>query len=306
MVTMNVITVSDDNYAQHLGVMLYSLFEHASVPGDIGVTVLDGGISEENRKNLEAVAEAWESNVVFMNTDASLYSKLATKRHISHAAYFKLSIPDLFAEQAERILFLDCDMIIKRDISELWSIDLNGFCLAAVHNPLFERHDQLKLSKSTMTFNSGLMLINIPQWQKENISEQALVFLQKNSHKIKLHDQDGLNAVLAGDCLFLHPKWNQQTKYFELTHHFTSFTKKEFKCAKNNPSVIHYTTSSKPWQLDNVHPYKEEYRSRLLKTPWKEYKYNYTSKFRLYRSYLYRVVPNKLIGLLKYFLKPAS
>lgn len=269
MDNMTAVIVTDDNYAQHLGVTLTSLFENKKSNQLLKTYLISNGLKPENHKKLKRIFEKYQSECIFLDIDAKKFAHLSVKNHMSHAAYYKISIPELIPE--DKVIFLDCDLVIEEDISNLWNIDISDFYLAAVENPEFDRYDQLGIPEGSRTFNSGVMLLNLKTWRENNISEKVMEFLLSNSHKTALHDQDGFNSVLYDKWLPIAPKWNQQTKFFSMKLDESSFIQEEWEEAIKNPAIIHYTTSSKPWQYTNIHPFKEEYYSYLKLTEWHDF-----------------------------------
>jgi lipopolysaccharide biosynthesis glycosyltransferase len=140
--------------------------------------------------------------------------------------------------------------------------------MAAVEDPGCSRIQQLSLPPNSLYFNSGVMVINLSKWRRDSISLQLHKYIQENISKLEYHDQDALNAVLCGKWLPISPKWNQQSVMFKLNCSETSFTSEEYEEALRAPAVIHYTTSSKPWDYMNEHPYRQDYFDHLQHTGW--------------------------------------
>jgi len=296
----NIVTVfvTDDKYVQHLGVTLTSLFEHKSCSNELICYIVSGGLQPDNEQKIKRIFEKYHSQVHFLNIGTERYSSLSVKNHMSHAAYYKISIPDLLPEH-NKVLFLDCDLVIKQDLLEIWETDLRHYCLAAVENPGFDRYEQLKIPIGSRTFNSGVMLLNLEAWRKQDIPSQVMAFLTANSHRTALHDQDGFNAVMYDKWLPLKPKWNQQTKFFEIKHHDTQYDEASFFESIHKPAIIHYTTSSKPWQYVNSHPYKSEYYKYLKLTEWRNFKVQDKNVKNFIKKVIIKISPSKLINTVR-------
>lgn len=269
MDNITAVIVTDDNYAQHLGVTLTSLFENKRSSQPLKTYLISNGLKPENHERLKRIFERYQSVCVFLDIDTKKFAHLSVKNHMSHAAYYKISIPELIQE--EKVIFLDCDLVIQEDISDFWNVDIKDYHLAAVENPDFNRFDQLRIPVGSRTFNSGVMLLNLKAWRENNIPEKVMEFLVSNSHKTALHDQDGFNSVLYDKWLSVAPKWNQQTKFFSMKLNESSFSQEEWHEALKRPAIIHFTTSSKPWQYTNIHPFKAEYYKYLKMTEWNDF-----------------------------------
>lgn len=267
---IHIVSVADDNYAQHLGVMMTSLLENSKNSNDITFHILHDGLSEINKKKLTEVVSKYHSYINFYLIDKEGFMDFGL-RDMSHVAYYKVIIPSVLDYSISKAIFLDCDVIVKDDINKLWKMNIDNYHLAAVKDIGFDRHDELGIPENEIYFNSGVMLLNLEKWRNENITDAVLNFIILNSKKTTLHDQDALNAILYNTWYPLHPKWNQQTKFFnkQITTH--AFNQSERLFAMTNPSIIHYTGPSKPWHYFNERPFKEEYFNYLKLSPWKEY-----------------------------------
>ncbi|XEC95510.1 glycosyltransferase family 8 protein [Paenibacillus tarimensis] len=293
-----IVIVTDDRYVQHLGVMLTSLFENKKTSNPIEFNIISNGLISENEEKLTRLLCKYNAFYKFINVDDAQYKHLSVKNHMSHAAYYKISIPEL-CYQYDKVLFLDCDLVVKADITELWNVDLGQKHLAAVENPEFDRYEQLKIPIGSKTFNSGVMLINLAAWRVNDIPKKVLEFLHNNSHKTALHDQDGFNAVMYDKWLPLRAKWNQQTKFFEIHYSSTDFNESEFKEALHNPAIIHYTTASKPWHYVNSHPFKKDYYDYLFLTDWKTFRPKDKSIKNIIKKFVMRLLPNKILKFVR-------
>ncbi|MFC4599653.1 glycosyltransferase family 8 protein [Cohnella hongkongensis] len=268
---MNIVAVTDDRYAQHLGVMITSLLENASTPDRVVIYVLTGGLASDNEKKLNEITNRYRANLKILTLDATLFESFGTRNRMSHAAYYKLAIPLIVPEEVDKVIFLDCDLIIKEDIRYLWDTDVSNVSHAAVEEPFFNRHEQLGFPSSQIgIFNSGVMVINVAWWRQNCVFERTMAFLQENSHRIVLHDQDALNAVLYSDWARIHPKWNQFATIVYLRAEEIPGDTEAWETALRNPGIIHYS-SSKPWYFLNDHPFKREYFQFLQKTPWADF-----------------------------------
>jgi lipopolysaccharide biosynthesis glycosyltransferase len=67
----------------------------------------------------------------------------------------------------------------------LWETPLLDHPVAAVEEPHYIKQLSLGMPANAPYFNSGVMLINLPAWRRENVSERALVFLQQYPDKLK-------------------------------------------------------------------------------------------------------------------------
>jgi lipopolysaccharide biosynthesis glycosyltransferase len=77
----------------------------------------------------------------------------------------------------------------------------------------------------------------------------------------------------------------------------TCFSEELLKEAVRRPSIIHFTGPSKPWQYDNIHPYKNEYYRYLSMKVWNSYKPQKTFKI-IVKRVLKQIMPSLVIQFL--------
>jgi lipopolysaccharide biosynthesis glycosyltransferase len=189
--------------------------------------------------------------------------------HLPHhgkdpAIYFRLQLPALLP-YFEKILYLDCDLLLCTDPSELYDMDIRDVAIAAVQDagvPTVSSrpwgiadYREAGLAPETPYFNSGVMLLNTKHWREEQIAKQVMDFTQAHRNTVKLWDQDGLNAVLAGKWKAVDPAWNCIVESLSGLGVRPSgdggrLQMYELFC---QPKILHFA-GQKPWQKDCTHP----------------------------------------------------
>ena len=122
----------DENYAPYLAVCLESLIKASSVNYNYDIWILDGGLTQIAQKKLQELIDG-KRNFSLRYFDIRYFNKrkLFTSNHASQANYYRLFIPKIFSKYS-KILYLDCDLLINKDVSELYNTDLKGNILGAV------------------------------------------------------------------------------------------------------------------------------------------------------------------------------
>lgn len=261
---IHAVSVVDDTYVQHLGVALASMLQHLRPNMKIQIHVIENGLSRDNRNLLKRIVNRYNAELHYWKAKGQIPADLYISRHISEASYYKLLIPDLLRDIAsDRVLYLDCDIVVLGDVSELWNTNMRGRALAAVRDWGGDvRCDELQIPDPSLYFNAGMLLLDLKKWRKRNLSSQILSFAVRNPDHLYFHDQDAMNAILHREWLPLDAKWNFQTNM--LTH-------RRFKKI-SNPVIVHFTGSSKPWHYDNDHPYKLKYYEYIKETGWHDFR----------------------------------
>jgi lipopolysaccharide biosynthesis glycosyltransferase len=131
--------------------------------------------------------------------------------------------------------------------------------------------DRLGYPNEKGYFNAGVLLINLEKWRSDHIEDDFVAVLNNYSDKIKYEDQDVLNVVLQDKKIFIPIKYNFQTPFFR-KNFIWGYRKyeEEFKQDLNDPVIVHYSTSNKPWNWNSYdpHPYKSTFCKYQNMTIW--------------------------------------
>lgn len=279
---MNVVYACDDKYAMLVGASMQSLLESNCGCEDLQIFVMTNEVSEENKNKLSAVAKSHQKKVFIIDTAEKLLNddelKVDTQRW-SIAAFARLYAPQLLPE-VERIIYLDCDTIIRHSLSEVWNTELGGKPCAAVAEPFSYMHKaNLNMDVADTYYNSGVMLIDLDQWRRTNAKSKFESVIKRHSGKVPYVDQGVLNEAYKDQILCLPAKYNVYTEYYDFTYDEVNqyradrnvYSKEEIEEAKCDPVVVHFVSSflsPRPWVENSTHPYAKEWKDACQKTPW--------------------------------------
>lgn len=293
---INVCMSCDNNYSKHAGVVIASILSNASNKDVLSIYILDGGISEERKQEILSLKEIKNCKIQFVNVDSNLfddYRQIKTHSYITIPAYYRLKLASLLPD-ISKIIYFDCDIIVRAGLSKLFNEDISGYALAGVRDT---KKKQLKLNPNYI--NSGVLLLNLDYWRKENVEEKLLNFTKENIDNIKTGDQEILNKCLAGKIKVVEDEWNVQSSNFTNRSSYT-----------NNPKVIHFVAKNKPWDGKSYSYHKNEYFKYLQLTPWKlddkELKKALKSTAAAYAKYrpLFIIRPRFYKALYKTYIEP--
>lgn len=156
---------------------------------------------------------------------------------LSYATFFRYFIAD--EVQEDRVLYLDSDMIVHSKLDDLFTIDLQGYAIAAVQD--FNHEGWLT------TFNAGMLLIDAKKWREKN-STQSLLELTAQHHEHVYGDQGVLNMYFGDQWLHLDKEYNFMVGLDQFLH--LSGNREWYQSdyyGNYEPKIIHYTSESKPW-----------------------------------------------------------
>lgn len=278
---LNVVYSSDNNYAQHVGVSMLSLFENNKEFNCITIYLVEDNISVENKNKLVSISETYNRKIKFINFNQYKNSvKLNIGNSISINAYARLFITTMLNTDIEKVIYLDSDSIINNSLSDLWSININEYYVAGVCDTVSD-NAKLKISMNVnqQYINSGMLLVNLKKWREERVEEKFKNFIEYYDGNVFHHDQGVINGVLKDSFLILPPKYNAMTTYFtmkreEIMEYYKLkdyYNESELKEAISNPIFIHFTPGfvNRPWVKGSKHPLKYLYVQYLDVSPWK-------------------------------------
>lgn len=270
---INLVFAVDNQYVQHMAATLTSIFYNSKKSEDLIINVIDGGITLKNRAYLEDLVIRNNSQIFFKEIETNLLKNLVINGHITEATYYRILIPELFP-LINKAVYLDCDIIVRTDIVNLWGHDIKNYALGAVRLYEYNAHEHLGIPKDANYFNAGILIMNLDKWRKENISQKVIEFIQKYPERLISWDQDALNGILYNDWFDINLKWNLRSQLYDMDFQRAGLqTELAFEELKSNPFIVHFTTASKPWHLFNSHPFKGEYFYYLEKSRYPFVKY---------------------------------
>ena len=233
---------SNERYFPGLYCALASALSHLDSTREVDLRVLDGGISKHSKNILSRLVEGYRNVVTlqFVAVDDSVFRDAILGPGESHMTYCRILLPHL--RDVSRLIYLDCDVLVFRDLAQLFDLELTpGKVLAAARDsetlsladdsPTIA--DAINLPREGPYFNCGVMLMNLGELRKKDFVERAVEFFNKNS-TYRFWDQSAINFLLYGQIDELPEYWNRASWRFD--------------AQQNNAldCVLHYTTSA-PW-----------------------------------------------------------
>lgn len=246
-----VVFAVNNKYVPMLSVAITTLLKTIKV--DVVINILFSNLSASNKLKISRICKEWKTDVNFLPVDKSFFIGLHEMGHLQVEAYYRTAIPSLI--MADKVLYLDCDILVMKDVSELFEKPIDGVAIAAVEDPLYQPIGLLGMSEESVYFNSGVMMMNLDYWRSQKISEKTLSFLKDNPDKIKYADQCALNVIIDGNFLNVNNKYNFQTGFISQDSN-----------VKAQPSIVHFTGSIKPTNYLSQHKYRDDFVKELKRT----------------------------------------
>lgn len=236
---------TDDNYIPYLDVAISSLIANASKAYCYKLIVLNTGLDPES---VEKVKQRQCPGFTITFVDISkpiehIKSRFKNVYHFSIVTYYRLFIASLFP-QYDKILYLDCDLVVTGDVSQLYNTDLGDNILGAApeqfvqNTPEFREYAEVALGVDPDAYvNAGVLVIDLDAFRKNRIEDKFVALITEHDFDLLDPDQAYLNYLCQGKIYCLPNGWNKEPMALP---------------CQGKKNIVHYALYKKPWQYDDV------------------------------------------------------
>lgn len=292
---IQVLVGSDENCIVGLVATLTSVAVACNKTRQLKFNIMNLGLLEETKGKIVSFFQRYSQvEINFINCDVSIYEKIGARSFegLNFATYARLQAADLL--QCDKCIYIDSDILVTKDISELWDMNIDDYALCAVpdsskgrgvvdvdklsHDCPFEHTDDISTYKY---YNAGFLVCNLKRWRENSLFEKSMNLINKYKTQITSHDQTILNFIFRGQILTLPKEWN-----------YIPWWTRNMKELSN----LHFTSKHKPWNL------------RLYLPEEKMWHALYNAKVKPYWDVKKEKEANKIFGflyVLRHWLIPA-
>ena len=249
----------DDNYLIPACIMLESLMKKNKDMHFTAHTFADD-LSEGSIEKLKKVLEDGGSELILHELPEHAKERIQnapTLKHISIATYYRLFLPYVVEESIRKVLYLDCDILVRRSVKGLFKKTDPDIVIVGAAD--INEEDHAERIGVDVYVNTGVLVMDMAGIRKLYTMESMMEEISRiiaQPIKILLGDQDIINLLFAGHIQKVSNIYNFQ----RLIH--------KAYCLKN-PSLVketviaHFITGDKPWHNDYLMIYAREYYSYL-------------------------------------------
>lgn len=281
-----IVFAADGNYAPMVCVTISSLLKNASSDYYYDIFVLEQGIAGDDQEMIrQCISEEGQASIRFYNVSHIVdeYDLTTSNEHISQETYYRFLVQDLLSFY-DKVLYLDSDIIIEGDISELFNIDLGDNLLAAAHDvdyqgnlnmPDGERleytNKKLQMNDPYSYFQAGVLVLNTKELRALHSVDEWLEIASDPGYIY--NDQDILNKYCEGRVTYLDYEWNVMHDCGGRVNSVFSFAPAQsfnsYLESRAHPKIIHYAGYEKPWKYPRC-DYSNVYWKYARETPFYE------------------------------------
>ncbi len=206
-----------------------------------------------------AVEKANNLILRFVDLDDNLFEGYPTTKYFSKSIYSRLIFDRFLDASINRLIYLDADTITCGDLLPLWKTDLEGAVLGVARDFFHASPGEIGFADNEPYFNSGMLLIDTQLWRNQDCGAKVLRLIAECGDKLTWMDQDALNIVMRGTVKLIDLKWNYQPRCADVPSAFLQLNEADYRTMRKYPTIIHYTTSFKPWNAAFRVHYSEQY-----------------------------------------------
>jgi len=233
----------DKGYLRQVGVSLTSIIEN-NPDMRFSFHVFIDEMDDAEEKLMRSFVEKYNQDIWFhvMNIKQFMDFHILNK-NMHYVAYFRTYMPKVMKKFTNHYLYLDADILCFDSLEPFLKINFQGKPVAVVEDLAETASVQCELlhMQNKKYFNSGMMWVNIEEWEKQNITEKAFSFRNKEPKLFKYHDQDILNLAINGNALFLPQRYN----------YLPNIYKKPWEIEGKEPEnlILYHYIGDKPWKF---------------------------------------------------------
>lgn len=247
-----IIFITDENFIMQTGIAITSLISNRNKNTIYDIYIIAAECKKEQLTRLEQI-DLQGSKMSVINVSLQKYLHIKQLAHIPISCLLKFEICDM-VPMYDKLIYLDGDIYVRGDLSELYDFELNGAYIAGVPSI------QMVHSEKRM-INAGIMLFNAKKMRENNMSACLIEVREKLGDRGSM-DQQTFNMVMEDSMLFLPLKYNfipetvigdSKNKYpIEVLNKLyrTSYISKQQMV--DDAVIIHYAMSTKPWKYTFV------------------------------------------------------
>lgn len=256
------------SYVPQFTVCLLSAMRYFSEDNNYDIVILERALTKEHRAVIASIIEGHDNISVRYANPESFFKgmRYAFADRLPLEGFFRAAA-SFFLDQYDKIVYMDSDILVKRDMADLFYTDVGESYVAAVNDMVaqaflnmrektpyaadfvYRAKYRMKLKNPANYFNSGVMLMNCAKIRQDFRWQDMMDYWKRVDYKSD--DQDMFNSLFEGNVQYLDMAWNVFAKTNEDFAHVykkaPAETYQQYLEAREHPNVVHFITEVKPW-----------------------------------------------------------
>ena len=281
-----IVLMSSSYFAPYISALLQSLIDTSSSFYGYDIIILHKNIEEKMQEKLKRIANDVDNFSIRFFKASKMFANaklFVSNPEYAEEAYYRI-LTSWILREYDKAIVMDGDIVVKSDIAELFSIELEDNFIGAVEDIVFQGmlninfNKDMEYSKNVMGLdnpysyvNTGVMLMNLAAQRAHFTKEEIIEFL--NAHKYKIQEQDAINVLFKRKIKLLDLCWNY---YVETNTWVTKMLEAAplekynlYRSQKGTHGVIHYANRPRPWDEPSM-VHAEDFWNAARKTEFYE------------------------------------
>jgi lipopolysaccharide biosynthesis glycosyltransferase len=254
---VHVSMAADEGVELPLSVALASL-ARAHEPGACSVSILHTGFTPRMQRRIEQ-GTGGRLDIEWLTVDERVLAGAHVPAYLGRASLYRLLLPEVLRGR-QRTIYLDADVVVLESLEALWDVHVGEHVVGAVRDAaspwaagaLGTNWRELGMAPDSPYFNSGVLILPLERWRREELGEAALAVLRRV--RTPWGDQCAMNLVAEGRWLELPRRWNLQTADADGRGLAWALWRDSVEDGLANPAVVHFNERDKPWNPGTAHP----------------------------------------------------
>lgn len=280
-----IVFAANNQFAGPLSVAMQSVIESACDDRKYAIVILESDITEQNKELLRWQIQGKKNfQIRFYNALALVEGyHLRAHDHISEETFFRFLIQDILPD-CSKAVYIDCDLVVKKDLAALYDTNIEGYSFAAVRDIDFigqingavktmneYAKKRLRLKDPYAYAQAGVLLLNLKEMRRQYSMKE---WLQRASENYRYSDQDVLNKYCQGKIYFLDLRWNvifdcDYSRIQNIIRMAPEELYRAYREARKDPYIIHFAGHQKPWKQLPA-DFQNEFWTVAKRTPFYE------------------------------------
>ena len=249
---MNILLTINKKYVKLVNILLNSI-QLSNKDTKFDVYILHRELDIEDKNIIESGLDLNKFNIKMIKIDEEEVKNFPQyQKRYPKEIYFRLFATKYLPENIDKILYLDSDTLVINKLDELYNMDFEGnFYIATTHVKKILRkinEVRLRIDDDVPYINTGVLLINLKELRKIDVQKEVCEFVENNSKKLMLPDQDIITALYGNKIKIVDAlRYNlgdRDLNLYNLNHIKDPIG---LKWVKENTVIIHYYGRNKPW-----------------------------------------------------------
>lgn len=237
----------NDGYVPYASVTIKSIVNSMDKSDDGHIHIISDFLSDKHKAFIKNIASDADVRFYIINADNEIFRDLPVMTW-SIYTWYRILLPDLLSDNIHRILYLDCDVVVNDNLDDLFIMDMGSKSIAACLDIQAYNQDhyrRLNYDSNLRYICAGVLLMNLDEWRKKNLSVAIVEFSKTNKDIIMYPDQDSINYVCRYDKIILQPKYGVLVPFFR-EKDFIKEHLSEMREMIEKPAIVHYA-GYQPW-----------------------------------------------------------